>query len=91
MRPKIKNQNIFIRNCVFAFKCSADWANMKVVSEDALHEQEIRFCESCQKEVHYCGDDDELATNIRLNRCIAIGNEGIPLKMTLGVPVRPKK
>ena len=82
---------IDIRNCVFAFKCDADWSSMRLVSENHLDSTEVRFCESCQKEVHFCDDDDELATNIRLNRCIAIRNVGLPLKVTLGVPVRPKK
>jgi hypothetical protein len=61
------SENITIRNCTFAFKCEAKWDCLEMLEFD-----NIRFCNICQKEVHFCDDDDELIQNIHLNRCIAI-------------------
>jgi hypothetical protein len=59
-----------IRNCVFAFKCAANWRDLIPTEDD-----KVRFCNGCQKEVHLCEDDDALVKSIRLNRCIAIYRE----------------
>ncbi len=59
-----------IRNCIFAFKCSAIWEELDETVDDS-----IRFCQDCQKEVHYCANDDELVAAVRLNRCVAIDKE----------------
>ena len=55
-----------IRNCVFAYKCEADWEKL----EDTKKEK-IRFCNACEKEVHFCEDDKELTNAIRDNFCVA--------------------
>jgi hypothetical protein len=62
-----------IRNCVLGFKCDANWDLMTVVSEIYLEDgvSQIRFCNSCQKEVYESNDDDQLNENIRLNRCVS--------------------
>lgn len=60
-----------IRNCIFAFKCTAKWDDLISTDDDKVH-----FCNGCQKEVHLCEDDDELVKSVRLNRCIAICREG---------------
>ena len=36
-----------IRNCVFAFKCTAKWDELIPTDDDKIH-----FCNACQKEVH---------------------------------------
>jgi len=82
----MKISDMTIRNCVFAFKCNAKWEGMKVVSEDHIRDIEVRFCDSCQKEVYFCEDDDVLARNVRLNRCIAIERGDIHTSVTLGLP-----
>lgn len=64
------DDEVTIRNCVFAFKCSAKWDELSETEDDKIH-----FCHECQKEVHLCEDDEELAKSIRLNRCIAIYRE----------------
>ena len=61
-----------IRNCVFAFKCTAKWDELTPTEDDKIH-----FCNDCQKEVHLCVDDDELIKSVRLNRCIAIHRESV--------------
>ncbi len=58
--------NFTLRNCTFAYKCTQQWENL-----EETHEESIRFCHDCQKEVHYCEDDQELLESIKLNRCVA--------------------
>ena len=56
-----------IRNCKFAFKCSASWDSLEETDEE-----DIRFCNDCQKEVFFCENDDILVELVKLNRCVAI-------------------
>lgn len=65
------NDGLTIRNCVFAFKCTAQWSELTPTDDE-----KISFCDDCQKEVHLCEDDVELVKSVRLNRCIAIFREG---------------
>ena len=67
----LDEDDLTIRNCVFAFKCTAKWSELTPTDDD-----KISFCQDCQKEVHLCEDDDELVRSVRLNRCIAIYREG---------------
>lgn len=62
--------DLAIRNCLFAFKCTAQWEELTPTNDD-----KINFCQDCQREVHLCEDDDELVTAVRLNRCVAIYRE----------------
>jgi len=62
--------DLTIRNCLFAFQCTAQWEELTPTNDD-----KINFCQYCQREVHLCEDDDELATAVRLNRCVAIYRE----------------
>lgn len=59
-----------LRNCNFAFKCTAKWSSMEDVTLDGT----VRFCLDCQKAVYYCQSDAELVSHIKLNRCVAIYN-----------------
>jgi hypothetical protein len=94
---------INIRNCVFGFKCTADWDAMKATSDET-----IRHCAGCKKDVYQVSTKEELFDAIQLNRCVAIfdkpnkpdfdgkmiNNEdvGVILSMpTLGVPARYKR
>lgn len=56
-----------IRNCKFAYRCSAKWEDLEETEDD-----EIRFCNDCQKEVFFCDSDDTLVALVKLNRCVAI-------------------
>jgi hypothetical protein len=40
--------------------------------------EEIKFCSDCQKEVYLCETDEDLARNIKLNRCISISKYDSP-------------
>ena len=76
-----------LRNCVLAYKCLNDW-NALTETDD----QNIRFCNECEKEVYFCHDDEDLAKGIRLNRCIAFFKPteipSIP-EATMGTPTFP--
>lgn len=61
-----------IRNCVFAYKCTRSWDSLQVTSE-----RDMRFCDDCQREVHYCHDAWSLGQAIALNRCVAVVVEDI--------------
>jgi len=67
---KMPDDEHTIRNCVFAFKCTAKWDELTPTNDDKIH-----FCKDCQKEVFLCEDDEELVRSVRLNRCIAIYRE----------------
>ena len=60
-------EKLTIRNCKFAYKCSAKWDNLQETEDES-----IRFCDECQKEVFFCDSDDTLISLVKLNRCIAI-------------------
>ena len=48
-------ENTTIRNCTFAFKCEAKWEDLEEIDYD-----DVRFCNTCQKEVYFCHTDDDL-------------------------------
>jgi len=61
---------INIRNCVFGFKCNADWTAMKLIKETP--DTMIRHCADCNKEVYQVSTKDQLVKAIELNHCVAI-------------------
>ena len=69
-----------LRNCVMSFKCPNEW---DLLSE--TDDEDVRFCGGCQKEVHFCHDDEDLAKSVRLNRCVAFFRPGeVTERMLLG-------
>lgn len=76
-----------IRNCIFGFKCTADWNVMKLTSE-----MTVRHCQSCEKDVYLISTKEQLFEAIDLNRCVAIQSESQENKKimmpTLGVALR---
>jgi len=56
-----------IRNCVFAFKCKRDWQGMQDTKDE-----KIKFCSDCNRQVHFCETDAELAKAVKFNECVAI-------------------
>jgi len=61
------SDKLTIRNCRFAFKCSSKWEDLQDTEND-----QIKFCNDCQKEVFFCEDDYALISHVRLNHCVAI-------------------
>lgn len=55
-----------IRNCEFRFQCTKTWDSLKP-TEDLS----VRFCDQCQRTVHYCSTPTQLHDAIVKNRCVA--------------------
>jgi len=83
----IDENSLTIRNCIFGFKCDKNWGELTRTESD-----EVRFCQSCQKEVFFCESDDELVRYVRLNRCVAMyKEEGFGNITTMGyININPK-
>jgi len=82
--PPLKRSIPMIRNCRFAYKCEAKWEQLPETDDPS-----VRFCLDCEKEVHYCLTDEQLAEAIRLNRCVAVRlklGDQVPMH-TVGVPL----
>ncbi len=56
-----------LRNCQFAFRCPKTWDTLQQTDAG-----DVRFCTDCEKNVHFCRTEGELAEAIRKNRCVAI-------------------
>lgn len=67
---------ITIRNCVFAFKCTAKWFEL-----DETEDENVMFCQQCQREVHYCSSDEELVKAIKRNQCVGIDSPYSPHRL----------
>jgi len=55
----------YIRNCSWGYSCDQKWEGLSSTQDTS-----IRFCDTCQREVHRCETSDILAKNIALNRCV---------------------
>jgi len=74
--------DIKIRNCIYGLKCDQNWDEMTLTKKE-----NVRFCESCQKEVFFVVKKGQLFKAIQLNRCVALGtstSEGL-LHITSGM------
>jgi hypothetical protein len=67
MAFKDDNPDLTNRNCVFAFKCDANWDELSDTEDE-----DVKFCNTCQREVHFCETDEELLKAVKRNLCIAI-------------------
>ncbi len=57
-----------VENCFrFAFACPQRWEQLRPTA-DAL----VRWCESCRKEVHYCGSVGEARNHAYQDHCVAV-------------------
>lgn len=71
-----------IRNCEFRFECPKLWAELQETEN-----QKIRFCEACNRSVHYCKTPSELQRAIINNYCVAVElkkERGEPRRVLLG-------
>lgn len=64
-------QRVKIRNCEFAYRCTKTWDELTPFEDYATE----RVCSDCNKLVHLCTTDEELAEAIRANYCVAIATE----------------
>jgi hypothetical protein len=76
-----------ILNCPMEFICRKKWIELQPTDELT-----IKYCGSCNKEVHFCDTEEGLKTALLNNLCIAFSNDGsdeliTPQRhMTLGLP-----
>ncbi len=76
-----------VLNCPMEYICSKSWFDLELVDQP-----NIKFCDTCNREVHFCQTDEELQNALTNNLCIAYSNEGSdefisPRRhMTLGIP-----
>lgn len=55
----------FIRNCAWGYSCTEEWRSLTETTDP-----KIRFCNTCQREVHHSSTTNELVYNVTLNRCV---------------------
>lgn len=68
----MSQSNLSIRNCAFAFRCEKTWDSL-----DRLANENVRFCNDCEKNVYFCSNEKELMQAIKTNECVAIKLKGI--------------
>ena len=56
-----------IRNCEFRYECPKLWAELQETEN-----KKIRFCDACDRSVHYCKTPAELHRAIINNYCVAV-------------------
>lgn len=80
-----------IRNCQFRFQCPKTWDALQITEKLT-----VRFCESCQRTVHYCVNKTQLYDAIVKNQCVAVEikeKPNAPTRLMLGdlLPTQYKK
>ena len=61
-----------IRNCHFRYRCHMEWDDLEDRGDPA-----VRHCVLCNKDVHFCATEAELARAITANLCVAIPAERV--------------
>jgi hypothetical protein len=62
----MSDEKDIILECDFAFKCPKKWEYLDTTDDDSK-----RFCFSCEQEVFFVTNRDELEANRKLGRCVA--------------------
>ncbi|WP_101102115.1 hypothetical protein [Macromonas bipunctata] len=74
-------------HCPMAYECSADWLKLLPTEH-----HDVRNCTTCQRDVHFCTDQQQLDTHADQQHCVAFyeGHPNIPRErppeMRLGIP-----
>jgi hypothetical protein len=55
-----------IRECDFAFKCPKQWENLR-----GGDDPDKRYCETCERDVHFVSSRIEFEVALKLGRCVA--------------------
>jgi len=63
------NRSTTVENCPleFRFKCPQRWLSLRPTRDG-----DIRFCETCRREVFLCRGEDEAVSHAQEGRCVAI-------------------
>ena len=85
---------IRISLCVdFHFKCPRKWRDLKDTEDE-----NVRFCDECSRNVHYCRNQSEVDERSKTGDCIAVDLEPPTLKVaeldlgwrSMGMPSPPR-
>lgn len=74
-------------HCPMAYECSADWFKLLPTER-----HNVRHCTTCQHDVHFCTDQQQLDAHAAQQHCVAFyeGRPNIPHErppeMRLGIP-----
>jgi hypothetical protein len=70
-----------ITNCPIQFRveCPKLWEKLHTTSDES-----IRFCETCQKNVHLCLSMEEVHHHATLGNCIAVSQSDVSPPMRMG-------
>ncbi|GAB3191250.1 hypothetical protein GCM10027292_29150 [Hydrogenophaga aquatica] len=74
-------------NCTMEYECSADWNELTATTDD-----KIRHCTTCDKDVHFCTDQNQLDGHAKQGHCVAFYEaepnpcKDSPKSMRLGLP-----
>lgn len=75
-----------IRNCRMKYECDQSWIRMKETGR-----LNVRFCEACQKEVHFIKNRMELALAIQNGRCVCVPYDLFEKKEQMQIRRNPKR
>jgi hypothetical protein len=59
-----------ITNCEFSYKCPLEWVYLTQTDDDM-----VRYCTSCEKNVHFVTTQAELNEMASLGKCVAFNGE----------------
>ena len=74
-------------HCPMVYECSADWFKLLPTER-----HDVRHCTTCQRDVHFCTDQQQLDTHAVQQHCVAFyeGSPNIhrerPSNIRLGIP-----
>lgn len=63
---KQKPLNHEFLNCEFEFECPKNWFDLT-----PTYDAKVKYCDSCNKDVHLCVTQEELDTHAKQRHCIA--------------------
>lgn len=59
-----------VLNCPMKYICTKDWFLLESTSN-----KNIKYCDSCNREVHFCNSNEELESALQNNLCIGYWHE----------------
>jgi hypothetical protein len=74
-----------IRNCRFKYECDMHWNDLKETSRP-----NVRFCETCSKEVHFVRNRVGLALAIQNNLCVCVPHDIFDMQEKAHIRPAPK-
>ena len=82
MNDKGVKMESIISNCIFGYQCEKSWEELT-----DKEEFNVKHCNKCDKDVHFCPTPQELMRSIREGLCVAVNTvENDSRKITLGYP-----